>query len=92
MMTSEPPGDIWRAARKHPRIALSLPVQLHVGDDNIATNTLNLSVGRMLLQPQQKPLALVSIFQSLRGPSWDSGEEFELMLRPEKVIVVNHRV
>jgi len=52
------PQDIWETARKYPRVSLTLPVELHVGEVKIATNTLNLSVGGMLLQPQRKPLAL----------------------------------
>jgi hypothetical protein len=52
------PPDIWETARKYPRVSLTLPVELHVGEMKIATNTLNLSVGGMLLQPQRKPLTL----------------------------------
>jgi hypothetical protein len=52
------PPDIWKTARKYPRLSLTLPVELQVGETKIATNTLNLSAGGMLLQPQRKPLAL----------------------------------
>ena len=58
MTNTERPNDIWRSARKYPRISLTLPVELQMGDAKISTNTLNLSVGGMLLQPQQRPLAI----------------------------------
>jgi hypothetical protein len=57
--SSEPQtGDLWKTARKHPRVSITIPVEVRVGKAKTITNTLNLSVGGMLLQPQNEPPAL----------------------------------
>jgi hypothetical protein len=48
--------DIWVSARKYPRVALSIPVELRVAGRKTVTNTLNLGVGGLLLQPQERSL------------------------------------
>lgn len=50
--------DIWTSARKYPRVALSIPVELRVAGRKTVTNTLNLGVGGLLLQPQERPLSV----------------------------------
>jgi len=59
IQSSEPQSaDVWKTARKYPRVSLTIPVEVRSGDAKTITNTLNLSVGGMLLQPQQESLAL----------------------------------
>ena len=48
-------GDIWKAARKYPRVSITIPVEVREGNALRITNTLNLSVGGVLLQPQPEP-------------------------------------
>ena len=50
--------DIWVSARKYPRVSISIPVELRVGGTRTLTNTLNLGMGGLLLQPQERPLPI----------------------------------
>lgn len=52
--------EIWRTARKYPRVSITLPVEVHFGNVKALTNTMNVSAGGMLLQPQAKPIPVGS--------------------------------
>lgn len=57
--SSEPQTpDIWKKARKYPRLSLTIPVEIRFGNVTTVTNTLNVSAGGMLLQPQNEALPL----------------------------------
>ena len=50
--------DIWKSARRYPRISLTIPVEVRFGNVTTLTSSLNVSAGGMLLQPQTQPLPL----------------------------------
>jgi len=50
--------DVWKTARRYPRVSLTIPVEVCFGNVTTLTNTLNVSAGGMLLQPQAQPLLL----------------------------------
>ena len=52
--------EIWQTARKYPRVSITLPVEVHFGNLKTLMNTMNLSAGGMLLQPQAKPIPVGS--------------------------------
>ena len=50
--------DIWKTARRYPRVSLTIPVEVRFGYVHKITNILNVSAGGMLLQPQEEPIPL----------------------------------
>jgi hypothetical protein len=60
-----PTLDIWRTARKFPRVSITIPVEVSVEGQKKVTNTLNLGIGGMLLQPEEHPLAVGTEVQVL---------------------------
>ena len=52
--------EVWKTARKYPRVSLTIPVEVRFGNLTTITNTLNVSAGGMLLQPQTQSLPLGS--------------------------------